>query len=579
LTFHSAKARGAETLLQDPQFEQQWGVLLSKCPWATAYQTHGFVAAWYESYQDIYTPVLLYELSEQGELRGLLTLAVHKASRKMVVAGAHQAEYQGWLALPGDGNSFIRAALDWIKHNSPTRSLVFKYLPTAAPTDWAIANDHGKWRCSLMTHSRPLIRMDDPGEVARLIQQRKERRTNKYHLNKLKRLGNLRFERLREPRELEPIFDQLINFYDTRQASAHDSAPFLEDPCKKPFHLALLKTPDLLHVTVMHAGDQLISALVGVMGQGMLSLALSIFSPFHADKSPMTWHMLMLLELLQEENLRFFDLTPGLDPFKSEFASSSDIVNTLTVYFSAAQWLKHSAKKFSFRGAHFLLQLIRVQPDFVRRQLQKASSLKRQNLPRFFRDHALSVLRWLSSTTELRLYVLDPKRLLSPTISPVIPRDRLEDLLAYTQARNSPSKAAFLSDALKRLARGNHFYSASQNGQLLHCTWSMECKEKVPLSEMTQEFHPPTGSILLSNSLIAAGSDAANFHESSLGRIVSDVLTTPGASRIYFLLPEGGRELQRTLENIGFVYDRSFFKATRFGKSKEWSSPSSWHES
>ena len=100
----------AERLLESPEFQSQWRTLLADCPWATALQTPEFACTWYRCYKERYSPLILVRYATGGQMDGLLLLAVERATGRLTFAGAHQSEYNVWLALPGD-RTFISEAL------------------------------------------------------------------------------------------------------------------------------------------------------------------------------------------------------------------------------------------------------------------------------------------------------------------------------------------------------------------------------------------------------------------------------------------------------------------------------------
>ena len=57
---HSKEAR--ETI-SNPGFQSQWAQLHQACPWATAFQSPGYITAWYEAYKDQYNPLVVSESS------------------------------------------------------------------------------------------------------------------------------------------------------------------------------------------------------------------------------------------------------------------------------------------------------------------------------------------------------------------------------------------------------------------------------------------------------------------------------------------------------------------------------------
>ena len=87
----------AGELLAQQQFREDWQKLSDECPWATSFQGPDFAVAWYQCYQDRFTPLLLLSRDEDGRLTGLLTLAVGASDGAVVVAGDVQAEYQAWI--------------------------------------------------------------------------------------------------------------------------------------------------------------------------------------------------------------------------------------------------------------------------------------------------------------------------------------------------------------------------------------------------------------------------------------------------------------------------------------------------
>jgi hypothetical protein len=101
----------AWTQLADESFVREWDQLYDKCPWATCLQSSAFVRIWFDNYRAHFYPVIVSQRGEDHFLIGLLVLAASEGQRRLVVAGAHQAEYQAWLARPEDSGDFILGAL------------------------------------------------------------------------------------------------------------------------------------------------------------------------------------------------------------------------------------------------------------------------------------------------------------------------------------------------------------------------------------------------------------------------------------------------------------------------------------
>ena len=53
------RGEDAGSLLQDPDFRLAWVDLSDACPWATAWQSHGYAEAWLSVYEGAYEPLLI----------------------------------------------------------------------------------------------------------------------------------------------------------------------------------------------------------------------------------------------------------------------------------------------------------------------------------------------------------------------------------------------------------------------------------------------------------------------------------------------------------------------------------------
>src|SRR5690606_34077948 len=111
------RGTAAEKLLADADFRNQWTELYEACPSTTVMQSLGFAQAWYTAYGPAVEPVLVLARDAGQRLVGLLALGLH--GRRLVVAGAEQAEYQVWLATAQFGDAFAAAAMSAIRRRFP----------------------------------------------------------------------------------------------------------------------------------------------------------------------------------------------------------------------------------------------------------------------------------------------------------------------------------------------------------------------------------------------------------------------------------------------------------------------------
>lgn len=351
--------------LSDPAFLVEWERLGTACPWSTPCQSSHFVRTWFEHYRSRYWPIVVTLRSDDGMLVGLLALAVCLRTQRVAVAGAHQAEYQAWLATPECQREFIVRALAALDELLPGYELTFKYLPHGLPVEPLLGSPLFRSRARLVAHRRPLMRLD-ADELKRSLRKK----SNKSRWSRLQRLGKLEFSRITDPGAFEAAFDEIIASYDERQRGAHAIAPFAADPLKKAFHLGLMRAaPGLLHVTVTTLAGKVIAAHVGLAGRDEVTLAIVCHDEALAEHSPGKLHLLKLGERLLQEGVGALDLTPGGDPWKERFANAHDEVHVLTLHRSAAVRQVRSLEAGARTAVKRMLESAGVPPGEVRRRL------------------------------------------------------------------------------------------------------------------------------------------------------------------------------------------------------------------
>lgn len=272
---------------------------------------------------------------------------------RVVFAGESQAEYQAWVCEPESADEFAVEALLALRVMFPDATLEFRYLPPLVPLRW-LADPRVEGLTLLTANRRPLIRF------AAISKDSLAKPNNKKRLKKLQNHGELKFGRVIEVAELESIFDDFAGFHDLRHMAMYGIAPFASDAFRKSFWLELMKTPGLLHVTALRAGDQLASVHINVCDGRQLRLHLFAHNPSLAKHSPGKFHIHLLSQMLIAEGYESIDLTPGDDPYKIRFANASDTAHVLSFFTTrrekaktfAAVHLKHAAQEGIERHAH-----------------------------------------------------------------------------------------------------------------------------------------------------------------------------------------------------------------------------------
>lgn len=461
-------------LLDDTSFKAAWYDLYNACTWATAFQSWEFIASWYHVFRSEFVPVLL-KSENNGKLNGLLPMAIpasdlanaapQKSSVRIIGAGEYEAEYHCWLADSETSDQFITAALTKLLQHYPKARVMFRFIPPNAPMAW---HDHdAKWRNISVKQNfrRPLLEMKNP------LAEKAFRINNQYKtkLNRLKKLGTVKFERVTDNQVFESVLPELALQFDFRQGGLFNKNQFRDKPLKGEFMKELFKNR-LLHVTLLKVDEEIIGSMVAVADKGWVHLqGINTHSPFYARHSPGILHFLNLGQLLAHEGVDVFDLTPGGDTYKERLATSHDEVYGLLLTNHTGFRLKRRLKK------ELQDYLVRTgkRPMTVELQIKKQLYLLKNRLKKAKKaGYVKAVGQLLGSrdkTTAEVIYVKDPVNPL-PISQMNIQKNSLNDMLDF-EKDTELTRWEFLETTMRLYETGYQSYSWSEDGRLLACAW------------------------------------------------------------------------------------------------------------
>ncbi|GAB3662523.1 hypothetical protein GCM10028791_37630 [Echinicola sediminis] len=449
--------------------KDQWNTLVDDCSWATAFQRWEFVKTWYELYSTLYTPILVLE-EEGHQLTGCFPLAMDK-NGKIMGAGADQAEYQVWVYRDTDSQNFVKTALDLIWKEVSPKEIHLKYLPQGTPFE-AVTQDQG-WmnRSHLKPHRHPILSVLSEKPSVELKKKNKREK-----MNRLKRQGELSFERVLSPNSFSEVLDELIIQSDFRKGAAYNRELFSEDDQKKAFIKALFDL-NMLHVSLLKLDDEIIASNVGVAGKKWLHLqGINTHSPFQAKHSPGILHFLMLGQSLGEEGFEVFDLTPGADPYKSGLASDFHEAYELVISTPRAirrkSWMNNLNTQLKAKLKNMGLS------EVSQRKYKAQFNFTKNKWKHFFRSKPLAILKKVladkSSTSKPPvLFQLDPSSKDWSTLSNGISinKNSLRDVLCYDPVGEPLPKQVFLMECMKKMEEGNDLFTCVQSGKLAFLIW------------------------------------------------------------------------------------------------------------
>lgn len=522
-------------------FQSRWLKLYNECSWATAFQHPDFITAWYGLYSSNFLPVIVFAHTDHGSLSGILALALYPNGKKITGAGAQQAEYQGWLQVQDRGEIFIVKAVQKIRTQFPQADIHLRYLPPGMPLDGLNKVDGRQNLFSLRPHARPLMKIE-----AGAMEGQRNKKNYRQNYNRLKRIGEVHFERVLSHDDFIRIFDEVCFQYDFRQAAHFSNTPFFSDPAKKKFYLALHKK-GLLHVSVLTVDRQVAASHIGLLTQRRaVHLAITTYNPELAMHSPGNLLLAMLGTKMSEEEMPFLDLTAGGDQYKEHFATEYDVVSELSIY---------SDSRRRFRNELFagLVRFIKVNvPKTGYRAVDLSAAIKRvqsAKLPGFATVAAMLRRRLSERTCSLRYARSGSDQMVRDMY---IGKNNLHDVCKFDSGGSSARYCDFLRGVMKRLERSHSLYSYTQNDTLLIYCWVKFSAEQPPLQYPARLAEPRLRRIILFDFYRHSVLKGNELVEDFVTQILREMEKSGCAKEIYYegVLHAG---LRTAFEACGFV--------------------------
>lgn len=557
----TVRGKQAFELFNSASFCAAWDELFRRCPWSTVFQDRRFITTWYETYFAQFEPLVIINVSA-GTLDGLLPLTLKRDGSQIDYAGTHHAEYQNWLALPDTSDRFIVEAITVLRKLQPSQPLRFKYLVGGVPLQWAKS---APWPCSIDSAPRPMLDTTRASEE-NFVKQKLRHRSTKNYLNRMERSGDLVFQRITDPAQIEAVTDEIFTNYDIRQGAAHGDIPFLQDSFKRQFHVRLAYRGGLVHLTTLSLKGEIVAAHFGLQDSKTLYLCIPSFSPFHGKSRAFTIHLLMLIELVIQEGLSFIDMTPGGD-YKYQFANSSEEARVLTIHPTRTRaWLK--------KNSCFLRESAKARLPFAARFLKHGMNLFNRTrragitqLPTIMGRKLTTALSALNFRKELRVYQM-PVSELHDSVSDPMAVDSLKDLLLYT-GDSWQTRSVFLAEALKRLETGTqHVFTRVEDEKLVHFGWLLERQEEAVYSEINQSLKLPPGSAVLYDYYSHPCARGRGYYQESIRQMASAAARIPGTNQVVIACMANNAPSRHVIEKLGFRLFCSVTVRRRFGKTK-----------
>mgnify|MGYP003643437727 CR=1 FL=1 len=447
--------RGDDALkyASDEAFLNQWESLAAKTVHKSVFQEAGFVSLWFRHYQQYFEPILVIGLLDTGELAGLIPLAVEKNSAILTQAGAQLAEYSGWLCLPKHSDSFLSKAFTAIKSDLSFSQWKWTYIAPGTDTSWIQSNKPRRLGIytRLESMNSPILDLHDEEKLKKILKNK----SVKSKINRLKRVGELKIERITDQSRALELMDQVTDLVNFRHESAHNDAAFEDDHLQRSFYEARSSNLKDNHFSVLWAGEKLLAFHYGYIDEDSIYIGLTAFDPTESKHSPGVIFLIYLANLLKEEGIRYIDLTPGGDEYKERFSNAHNELYLPTIHTSMLEYSQQSIKKNCISIAKNTLRRCKIDKDQLKKRFNKEIS-----------ENAYS-------KNDFDLYSIksDHYNINDSQQSNNINIQSYRDLLDYEETDTGIRRQKVLSDATFRFSREDTLFTLHDNSRLSAYAW------------------------------------------------------------------------------------------------------------
>ena len=518
--------RGAEAhqCRNNDKFIAEWKRLAQQTTHVSVFQEPKFVNCWHQEYKQYFDPIFVVGRNKSDELIGLIPLTIDKETKKLSHAGAWHAEYHGWLCMPDFEEAFLIQALTSIKDQFSLSTWNWTYLPPRSNTSWLNSKTlkkNGIYN-QFEPMDSPLLDLKDEEKLKKVLKSK----SIKSKINRLKRNGELRIERITSKDRVEHLMDQIEVLVNFRHEAVHQVAPFETDYLQRDFYLARSNYLDKNHFSVLWMGDKLLAFHFGCIDQDTIYIGLTAFDPTESKHSPGVIFLIYLAQLLQQEDIRYIDLTPGGDEYKERFSNKHQSLVKPTLYFNRFEKAKSDSKNLLANSANLLNRnnkqsnnnsKIAKDPDLIQYTINRDSYEKHKQ----------------PNSNQVNI-------------------QKFSDLLLYKSKTNSIKRPEILSRAMQHFSQAEILFTLVESGLIAHA-WISKLGTKYKRPGFN--FDPGKNGTVLD----CLDSESKLLDESALEKIIPNMLDYAfdnDAENVFIFLPfvKQNSSTIKLIESLGFKH-------------------------
>ena len=445
-------------IISDEEFISTWKSLAENTTHCTVIQEYGFVVSWYKSYLDKYQPMMVLGYDEEENVVGILPLAIAHDTGNISHAGADQAEYHGWICPKEYEEAFLVQSLISIKKEFNTGQWKWGWMPPEVNIDWFESNilrENGIYINSITAES-PLHNLENPEKLKKLNKNKSDRSK----MNRLKRDGELRIERIIDKEYAAKLLETVIDQYNFRHLALYNNIPFASDQNKRAWHLNQIDImTENTHFTVLWHGDELLACNLGYCTSDKVILGVITYDPAKGKDSPGTIFLIKLLEFIKEEGYKYLDLTPGGDGYKERFSNEHVSLVKPSICFNQYNQLKDYTST-SLRNL--------LKKRFSARDLASIQSLTQKSIPALLKS---IIPKQKDDTSSYFSYSEETVEVIPNDNQPPLRLQQYNDLLLYQNKSGDLTHKEVVFTALKKFERGDRLYTMVSDTELIAFVW------------------------------------------------------------------------------------------------------------
>lgn len=521
-------------IIKDREFVSKWKAIANNSEEFTLIQEPDLVISWYEAYESHYTPVMVVAYdNKMGEVIGILPLAHSIEEGILSHAAAEQAEYNGWVCLKDYEEDFLIESLVLLRDEFDLTKWDWGWMPPQANTEWLNSEKlkaHGI-HVNVNTCESPIYDLQDKERIAKI----KKSKSTKSKINRLKRSGELKMERITELSRAKEVFPELKKISNFRNLAVYDNMPFsTDDSCKEKWHLNHLDGSQSVHFTVLWQGDELLASNFGFCSEDTVIIGLFTYNPVQGSHSPGNVFLIELLDFIEQEGFRYLDLSPGGDPYKERFSNRHNTLTKPVFSFNSTAKLKNNVMTFIKN---------KVKEKYSYRDIVNFKSRAERKLSEV--THAFEENTLFHFSNEEK----------NISKSNLFKQQKYDDLLLYHSKKGKKKHSEFIFSALKNFERGDVLYSRVENNVLVFSAW-VSCSAKKHWNKKIDEL---TSSVENAVLIYDVYSEAGSINPVLINEFSSAVfvqhINGSTLNDLYLVKPKGISEKQ--IQKAGFNLAKS----------------------